>query len=872
MTASVKTIIGAVSSTTNLTVSKVALVSIAISPSASSIPLGDSIQLKAIGTYSDQSTQDVTNSVTWASSAPNIAVVNSNGGANSTSIGVTTITANSGSVNASTPLTILPPALVSISIGTNRSTIPLGAQVQLTAQGTYTDGSTQNLTNSISWTSSPGGILGVNTSGLATGQQVGTATVTAGSGTISGSLALTVSAATLASITVASGKTVMPLGTTQQLTATGTYTDGTTHDVTNSVSWSSAPGGVLGVSTSGLATGQQVGTATVSAGSGTISGSLALTVSTAALTSITVASGKTVIPLGTMQQLTATGTYTDGTTQNLTSSVSWSTSPGGILGVNTSGLAIGQQIGTVTVTAGSGTISGSLPLTVSAAALASITLASGKTVMPIGTTQQLTATGTYTDGTTHDLTSSVSWSSAPGGILGVNASGLATGLQVGTAIVTAGSGTISGALALTVSAATLASITLASANTMMPLGTTQQLTATGTYTDGTTHDLTNSVSWNSSPGGILGVSTSGLATGQQVGTATVNVTSGTISGALPLTVSAAALTSITVASGNTVMPLGTTQQLTATGTYTDGTTQNLTNSVSWSSASGLTVSVSGSGVASAMALGSTIVSAAGAGFVGSEFLTVTPPALTSISISPANPTIPLASSLQLAATGSYTDGSTQDLTGTATWTVDNAAIVSVNSIGNATALQVGSTTLEATFSGIAGSTTIVVQPTAATGYFSTGSSGVDSTIRVTNPGTNGQDLCAMIYVFDQDQQMAECCGCLISQDGLRTLSLNNDLIGNPLTGVSPVTGSIMLVTADHTSNLSCDASSITPTGMGVAWATHLQTLDAKTSVVTEEPLSQIPLGTTLSSNLQAQCQFIQLLGSGQGVCSCGTGH
>jgi hypothetical protein len=180
--------------------------------------------------------------------------------------------------------------------------------------------------------------------------------------------------------------------------------------------------------------------------------------------------------------------------------------------------------------------------------------------------------------------------------------------------------------------------------------------------------------------------------------------------------------------------------------------------------------------------------------------------------------------------------------------------------------------VEATVSGIQGSTTIVIEPIAATSYFTTGPQKIDTTFRFTNPGSDEPNLCAMAYVFDQNQQMAECCGCLISQNGLRTLSLSRDLISNPLTGTPPVTGSVLLVTADYVSNPSCNASSITPAGMAIAWATQVQTLTPSTSAISEQALSQTPLSATLSSALQAQCQFIQQLGSGHGICSCGTGR
>ncbi|MGA2880072.1 MAG: hypothetical protein ABSG13_14080 [Bryobacteraceae bacterium] len=71
-------------------------------------------------------------------------------------------------------------------------------------------------------------------------------------------------------------------------------------------------------------------------------------------------------------------------------------------------------------------------------------------------------------------------------------------------------------------------------------------------------------------------------------------------------------------------------------------------------------------------------------------------------------------------------------------------------------------------------------------YFSNANTigAADATVRVTNVGSNAaQDICAFFYVFDPNQEMSECCVCQVSPDGLTTLSVNDDLTSNPLTGV-----------------------------------------------------------------------------------------
>jgi hypothetical protein len=147
----------------------------------------------------------------------------------------------------------------------------------------------------------------------------------------------------------------------------------------------------------------------------------------------------------------------------------------------------------------------------------------------------------------------------------------------------------------------------------------------------------------------------------------------------------------------------------------------------------------------------------------------------------------------------------------------------------------------------------------------------DATVRIDNPGLTYGNLCAMVYVFDADQQLSECCGCVETHNGLRTLSVNTDLTGNPLTGRKSTTGVIKVVSA-AVNNSPCDpTANVTPTANLRVWATHIQNKVGAAYPITETESSDSTLGATELANLQAQCSFIGILGSGQGICSCGTG-
>jgi hypothetical protein len=144
----------------------------------------------------------------------------------------------------------------------------------------------------------------------------------------------------------------------------------------------------------------------------------------------------------------------------------------------------------------------------------------------------------------------------------------------------------------------------------------------------------------------------------------------------------------------------------------------------------------------------------------------------------------------------------------------------------------------------------------------------DGTVRMTNPGTSGGNLCAAIFVVDPNQELSECCSCKLSPDGLRTLSVDNDLTGNPLTGSFLTTGAIKIVSTTPTGGTCPAPKTLTPTAGVRAWATHIQNSNY---TITETASQDATLSSTEVSRLEKECSAAVLDGSGKGICTCGTG-
>jgi uncharacterized protein YjdB len=146
----------------------------------------------------------------------------------------------------------------------------------------------------------------------------------------------------------------------------------------------------------------------------------------------------------------------------------------------------------------------------------------------VGDTKQMTATGTYDDGSTKNISGSVSWSSDNDAVFSVSSAGMVKGNEPGSASVTATSATISGSTTVSVTVANLRSIAITPTNDSTSAGDTVQYAAWGTLDDGTKVDITDAVSWSSSNTSVATISRTGLATAVASGTTYIVATSGSI--------------------------------------------------------------------------------------------------------------------------------------------------------------------------------------------------------------------------------------------------------------------------------------------------------------------------------------------------------
>jgi hypothetical protein len=246
----------------------------------------------------------------------------------------------------------------------------------MTATGLYSDGTSANLTALAAWNVSDDTLAAVSNAAGTRGQVVallpGSVQITATVMGVSGSTDLTITSATLKAIQVTPFVSSLPATFSESLVATGIYSDGTSRDITRVATWTSADTTVVSVSdaaaSKGLARAAAPGMTMVSAQLSGLTGTATVTVSAAVLVTISVGPVAAFAATGDVVPFTATGMFDDGTSLDITTVVTWTSSDTQVADVSNADGSHGQatafSAGTTTIQAQRGAITSTANLTV----------------------------------------------------------------------------------------------------------------------------------------------------------------------------------------------------------------------------------------------------------------------------------------------------------------------------------------------------------------------------------------------------------------------------------------------------------------------------------------------------------------------------
>ncbi len=515
--------------------------SIAVTPASHTLPaIGATVQLSA--TVRDQNNNPMTGqTVTWTSANTAVATVSAAGLVTAVSNGTSQITARSGNASGTANITVAEPVPTRITITPSSHTLEaIGATVQLGA--TVRDQRNNAMSGqTITWSSGDEAVATVSAAGLVTAVSNGMVEITARSGNLSSSAAITVSEPMPTTITIEpASHTLEAIGDTLQLAAVVLdQHENTMADV--AVTWSSGDEAVATVSAAGLVTAVSNGMAEITAQAGDAMGSAAITVAQVpASVSIEVESGTTdLTAIGQTLQLTVT--VSDANDNPIAEpDVTWTSSDEAVITVDQDGLVTAVGNGMTDVVAVAGGVSHMVSITVTDSSVPVATTVmiepASHTLEAIGETVQLAAVVLdQHENAMSDV--AVTWSSGDESVATVDADGLVTAVGNGMANITAVGGNAMGSAAITVAqvAVNISIEVDAEATTLTEIGQTLQLMVS--VSDSNDAPISEpAVMWTSSDEAVVTVDQDGLVTAVGDGMADVSAMAGDVSDMVGITV------------------------------------------------------------------------------------------------------------------------------------------------------------------------------------------------------------------------------------------------------------------------------------------------------------------------------------------------
>ena len=446
-----------------------------------------------------------------------------------------------------------PPTLTSIQISTDETSgLPVGYNRQYNAIGSYSDNSQENITATVHWRSSTASAT-ISNIGVVTADNVGTSEISATyAGITSTSITLTVTNATADSLVIERKQSGvdLPIRRYEQLLAFIVFSDSTVIDVTKFVSWTSLHTEVITVDNTLFSPAKGEILAVVDAGTSDITATdpfagvmatVTITTSNATLTEIIIDPVVSVtLPKGTVQEYTAQGLFSDDITRDLDKSrLAWESVNNTIATFIEDGLLQAKSVGEtrVNVIDNDQGIIKTRATTVSvtdAVKVAVVTvpvegLPGDSVQLPVGHYVQYQAYSVYTDGSFIDTTNRTTFTSSDNSIAEkTTTDGRFRGKAAGTVTIAA----FDNATKLEAEPAEL-EVTSAVLETMIVYpnfpqispGERIQLSVFGSFSDGSSMDLTKTASWSSDNQAVAAVSnselTKGLVTGREPGSANI---------------------------------------------------------------------------------------------------------------------------------------------------------------------------------------------------------------------------------------------------------------------------------------------------------------------------------------------------------------
>jgi uncharacterized protein YjdB len=476
--------------------------------------------------------------------------------------------------------------LTAIALVPAQTTLVVGAELPLVVMGTFAGGTQQDVTGQALFVSSNLDVAAVR-SRILVARAIGQTTVTASVGVLSTDATVTVDAQRVTAITVTTLKPTLAVDDGTQLSAAATMADGSQRDVTASAVWTSGDAKVARLVQMGFLVAMGQGMTTITAAVGAVSGSVAETVTGDTLTSYTIA-GAHVMEPGDQSMLQLYAQYVSNRDVRERDAL-WQSSDPSVLTVSDTGQVTAVAVGKATITALLGTtVAASADVTVTSAVLLSVQLV-GQNVYDFCNPPFIQAIGTFSDGSTFDVSELITGASTDSS---VSVDNLGTDRMridpsaLGAAEVELDVGDVAGSALFTAVLGTLASITVGPPGSFPVASSTPMYASANCPDQGPSFDVTSLVQWVSDDPTVVTIDSvidSTEALGVSAGTTDIRASyPGFTIDSVPVTIFDAAPVALQINPDTANLNVADSFPMQALGQFPDGNLYPLTSSCIWS--------------------------------------------------------------------------------------------------------------------------------------------------------------------------------------------------------------------------------------------------------------------------------------------------
>ena len=519
------------------------------------------------------------------------------------------------SFNELTGPTVVPGVVASVDIPTPETRLSVGGTLALQAK--IYDGSRNAIVDkSVFWTSSDSAVATVSVEGVVTGMGVGPVRIAASVQGRSAVVNLTVTARTVASILVNPPSPSILVGGMLQLSS---VTLGESGDILSgrSVFWESSNPLVASIDNFGLLTGLAAGVTTITATSETRSASVGVSVLPVPVATVQISPATDTVVVGQSTQLTAVPRDSIGAPL-VDRPLAWSSSNQAVATVSASGLVVGTQAGSVTITSTSEGKSGTSTIVVLARPVGAVIVSPAQISINAGQAIKLAVLITDNNGTLLNGRP-ITYRSGNTSVATVAADGTVTGVKEGSATITVSSEGKTGTAEVSVLASPISTVRINVPSSDMAIGATQQLSVTLLDANGNTLPP-RPVAWRSGAPSVASVTSDGTVTALSAGTVVIFATVDGILSSTSLSVRAITVVNVVVAPQSAKIFVGDALNLGAQARDASGAVI-AGKAVLWSSSDDRIAVVSSTGRVRALTLGQVLITATVDGVTGSSAIT-----------------------------------------------------------------------------------------------------------------------------------------------------------------------------------------------------------------------------------------------------------